>query len=333
MRAVVRRRIEQGGHGGKGAHGAQGVHSVTDALGEVVAIDATTVSVQTRLALVVIERSLVVAAKEVPPRATRRGAPHLAISMDDLERAMVAGWPPVELAELGDWLLRAAGGFTGRGNSVLPLGSPGVPLSEAIDTCERWYDDRGLRRLFALFGPAGFEVDNDPLGRELAQRSYQPFNHTVVLTAATRALPGEAVRSASSPLVRLEPEPSPQWWDAWAGREGHSEPASSRPDAASTVMTGSPEQLFASLEVGGVVAGLARVAFAHRWAGVFALHVLPDHRRAGVAMQLMGALADATRARGIPSMYLQVLKDSSPARALYEGLGFSVHHEYRYLGA
>jgi hypothetical protein len=30
-------------------------------------------------------------------------------------------------------------------------------------------------------------------------------------------------------------------------------------------------------------------------------------------------------------MYLQVLKASSPARGLYEQLGFSTHHEYRYL--
>src|SRR5476649_1245587 len=164
MRAVVRRRIE---------------HGVTDALGDVVAIDDDTVSVQTRLGLVVIERVAVVAAKEVPPRTSRRGAPHLAISMEDLERIMVDGWRPLEVTELGGWLPRASAGFTGRGNSVLPLGNPGVPLSAAIDCCESWYDERGLRRLFALFGPAGFAVDDDPLGRELLERAYEPFNNTV----------------------------------------------------------------------------------------------------------------------------------------------------------
>ena len=37
---------------------------------------------------------------------------------------MVDGWPPLERGELGGWMLRAAGGFTGRANSVLPLGDP-----------------------------------------------------------------------------------------------------------------------------------------------------------------------------------------------------------------
>ena len=200
MRAVVRRRIE---------------HGVTDALGDLVAMDADTVSVLTRRGLVVIDRAAVVAAKEVPPRPTRRGAPHLAISMHDLERIMVEGWPPLERAELGGWLLRAAAGFTGRANSVLPLGDPGVPLSDAVDRCESWYDERGLRRLFSLFGPAGFAVDDDPLGRELLGRDYEPINNTLVLTAAIATLPPEAPHDPGA-RVQLESSPSQPWWDAWA---------------------------------------------------------------------------------------------------------------------
>ena len=313
MRAVVRRRIE---------------HGVTDALGDIEAIDADTISVRTRLGLVVIPRDVVTAAKEVPPRSTRRGAPHLAISMDDLERIMVEGWPPVERAELGDWILRAGAGFTGRANSVLPLGNPGLPLSVAVDHCESWYDERGLRRQFALFGPAGFAVDDDPLGQELLRRGYEPFNNTLVLTAATATLPPEAPHRTLAP-VRFESTMSPSWWEArnaWKGR-----PGVATADARA-VMTGSPEQLFASLEMGGAHVGIARVAFSQAWAGVFSLHVAPEHRRSGVAGQLMAAIADAARARGIRSMYLQVFQANSPARSLYERLDFSTHHEYRYLG-
>lgn len=316
MRAVVRRRIE---------------HGVTDALGDVMAIDDDTISVQTRLGLVVIQRATVVAAKEVPPRTPRRGAKHLAISMDNLEQIMVAGWQPVERAQLGDWLLRAAAGFTGRANSVLPLGDPGLPLSAAVDRCETWYDERGLRRLFCLFGPTGFAVGDDPLGRELLARGYEPFNDTAVLTSATGTLPAETA-PASGARVRLEAMPSPQWWDTWASRDGGADHVNAPSSAAQAVLTGSADQLFASLEVDGVVVGIARVAFAQSWAGVSALHVEPASRRSGVAIQLMSALADATRARGIQNIYLQVLQASSPARGLYERLGFSLHHEYRYLG-
>ena len=315
MRAVVRHRIE---------------HGVTDALGEIVAMDADTVSVLTRRGLERIDRAAVVAAKEVPPRPVRRGAPHLAISMHDLESVMVEGWPPLERAWLGDWLLRAGARFTRRANSVLPLGDPGTSLSEAIDRCESWHDQRELPPLFALFGPEGFAVVEDPLGAELLARAYEPFGATAVLTAATGALAPE-IPHPSEARVQLESAPSPQWWDAWAAGSASSTDVTR--STARAVMCGSPDQLFASLEVGGAVVGVARVAFAQGWAGVFALHVTPEHRRTGVALQLMGALGDASRSRGIRSMYLQVLKDSLPARGLYERLGFSTHHEYCYVGS
>ncbi|HEY8881843.1 MAG TPA: GNAT family N-acetyltransferase [Dermatophilaceae bacterium] len=319
MRAVVRRRLE---------------HGVTDALGDLVAMDANTVSILTRRGLVVIDRTAVVAAKEVPPKPIRRGAAHLAISMHDLERIMVDGWPPVEREELSGWLLRAAAGFTGRANSVLPLGDPGMAVSDAVDRCESWYDERGLRHLFSVFGPMGFAVDDDPLGRELLDRDYEPTNNALVLTAAVATLPPEAPHDPGA-RVQLESSPSQPWWDTWAAwdtRVAPADEANVAAAAARTVMTGSPDQLFASLERDGAVIGVARVAFAHAWAGVFALHVAPEHRRTGVALQLMGALADAARTRGIPSMYLQVTQANSPARSLYERLGFSVHHEYVYLG-
>ena len=318
MRAVVRRRLE---------------HGVTDALGDLVAMDADTVSILTRRGLVVIDRATVVAAKEVPPKPSRRGAAHLAISMHDLERIMVDGWPPIESEQLGGWLLRAAAGFTGRANSVLPLGDPGMPVSDAVDRCESWYDERGLRHLFAMFGPAGFAADDDPLGRELLGRGYGPFNNTLVLTAAAAALPHEST-DTSGAHVQLESTPSQPWWDTWAAWDTRVAPVDETnvaPVVARTVMTSSPDQLFASLERNGAVVGVARMAFAHAWAGAFAVHVAPNHRRTGVAMQLMGALADAARARGIPSMYLQVTQANTPARSLYERLGFSVHHEYVYL--
>lgn len=319
MRAVVRRQIE---------------HGVTDALGDVESIDADTISVRTRRGVVVIPRAVVVAAKEVPPRSTRRGAPHLAISMDDLERITAEGWQPLERAELGDWILRASAGFTRRANSVLPLGNPGLLLSEAVDYCEGWYDARGLRPLFSLFGPVGFAVDDDPLGRELLGRGYEPFSGTVVLTAAIAALPPERPHASDVRAV-LESAPSQPWWEAWTTSHPWVSPAdevNAAPDAARTVLTGSSDQLFASLKREGVVDGVARVAFARAWAGVSALHVAPEHRRSGVAVQLMGALADSARAHGIRSMYVQVTQGNSPALSLFERLGFRVHHEYRYLG-
>src|SRR6478735_4587709 len=172
-----------------------GVHAATrkllpmtapDAVGTLVSVDARSLVVDTRRGSVTIERSLVVAAKVVPPRPSRRGAPHLALSVEHLQRVMVQGWAPVEQARLGDWVLRAAGGFTGRANSVLPLGDPGLPLPAAVARAEDWYAARGLPARFLVAGPVGFAVAEDRLGSLLLGRGYRETDRSVVMTAAAQ---------------------------------------------------------------------------------------------------------------------------------------------------
>ena len=65
-------------------------------------------------------------------------------ALADLERAAAEHWQAADRAALGEWLLRAAGGFTGRANSALPLGDPGMPLGAAVDAVTAWYRSRGL---------------------------------------------------------------------------------------------------------------------------------------------------------------------------------------------
>jgi ribosomal protein S18 acetylase RimI-like enzyme len=45
----------------------------------------------------------------------------------------------------------------------------------------------------------------------------------------------------------------------------------------------------------------------------------------------MARLLEWGAERGATTAYLQVLGDNTPALGLYEGLGFTTHHAYRYL--
>jgi N-acetylglutamate synthase len=66
------------------------------------------------------------------------------VDVGTLQRLMARTWPGLEQDRLGQWELRAAGGFTGRANSALPVGDPGMGLDEALDRVQRWYRERGL---------------------------------------------------------------------------------------------------------------------------------------------------------------------------------------------
>lgn len=67
------------------------------------------------------------------------------------------GWPPTETAALGEWTLRAAGGFTPDANSVLAVGDPATPFEQALHVAAEWYVDRGLPLVVQT--PVGDAVD------------------------------------------------------------------------------------------------------------------------------------------------------------------------------
>jgi len=94
--------------------------------------------------------------------------------VEDLERAAALHWQAPETEPLGEWRLRAAAGFTGRANSALPVGDPGLPLAEAVTTVEEWYRRRDLRPMIVL--PEG--AAPEPLAGLLAERSWLPRTAT-----------------------------------------------------------------------------------------------------------------------------------------------------------
>lgn len=116
-------------------------HGLTDALGVLQELDADSLLV--RHAGGTVRRILiadVVAAKPIPPMPLRR------VDLDRLLLTTALGRPAVETQHIGDWLLRASSGWTGRANSLLPVGEPGIPLAEALARTAEFYRTRACRR-------------------------------------------------------------------------------------------------------------------------------------------------------------------------------------------
>ncbi|NNG39146.1 GNAT family N-acetyltransferase [Flexivirga sp. ID2601S] len=263
----------------------------------------------------------VVAAKELPPAPARRGRPHRAIGIADLERMMAEGMPPLADARVGDWWLRWANGYTGRANSTLPLGDPRAPLDLAVQRVRDWYAAREVPALFQLYGPAGFDPADDPLGALLVADGWQIFQHTLVMTA-------DASRLAANPTgvveVSVTDEPDADWWATASPR------ALAHRDTLSAMLRLVPVGGYLTSYVDGAGVGHVRTVHSAGWCGIFDLHTREDVRRRGVASALMAASARDAIDHGSRLLYLQVSADNEPAIALYRSLGFEVHHDYHY---
>jgi ribosomal protein S18 acetylase RimI-like enzyme len=254
----------------------------------------------------------------------------------DLERVAARHWRGTEEEWLGDWLLRAAEGFTGRANSALPLGDPGLPLDSALDAVAGWYRDRGLPPMIAVPVPLEGDSPGCQLDRSLSERSWttRPGPAFVMVADlsddtnsddtnpirdhATRELPRGAA-------FRFDTEPD----QAWLARY-HYRGQDRQPTVMRDVLTSAPVQAFASIRADDDVLAIARLSIADGWAGITAVEVDPARRRAGLGSALTAAVCAEAARDGIGRVFLQVETSNAAAIALYQRCGFRSSHRYHY---
>ncbi len=323
---------------------------LSDAVGQLVEATDPLVLATTR-GLLHIPHAAVLAAKVVPPRPSRRGPPHTALAIGDLERVEMEHWRPQLSQDLGGWQLRAHHGVTGRANSALAIGvPPGLPAR--LDDVRAWYAERDLPPLLALpvpadatcavAGPAStmpagavasahHRVGHSPDGEQqlalrekVEQGGWGPGGgvSAYTLTAATRAIAGPAADPPSG--LRLHRSAAPD--DAWCALYR----AGTLPDHVRSLLVSAPEQMFVSvLDGADATLAIARGSLADGWAGLTAVEVAPGHR--GLARLVVADVARWATHRRIRSVFAQTAAGNASGQDLLLSLGFGVHHRYDYL--
>jgi ribosomal protein S18 acetylase RimI-like enzyme len=268
--------------------------------------------------LVEIRTSDIVSGKPVPPRPSVR----MPVSADEVERRAAEQLRPRELEHLGDWLLRCTGGSTGRTNSVLPVGDPGLPLDDALERVLRFYAQRDR--------PAWAQVVvGSPVHEALEDRGWRQARPDEAdsdvllgsLAQVRRALPLPPDAPPVTRATRLDRA----WLVGNDRAQAGYEPVRHQLETDDVV--------FAAVMLDGVQLARSRAAHADGWVSLTDLYVDPDHRRSGLARVVLADLLEWAAERGAGTLLLQVLSDNEPAQRLYAGLGFRRHHAYRYLVA
>ncbi len=293
-RVTVRRRVEG---------------ALSDAVGDLVLLDDESLAVRTADGtLVTVLLPEVVAIRVVG------ASPREAI---ELEGVAARGWPAPDAQWLGEWQLRAADGFTARANSVRPLGSPGLPIEEALDRVAAWYRERGLP-------PRVQVVVRSSVDRELARRRWPAAPEVSVMTATLARVddriagkPANRARDA----VEIRDTASSAWLGLFRGGD--------TPPVARAILEGPPVVGFATCsDDAGAVVAIGRAVAEPPWLGLTAMEVAPHARRRGHARAVIAALTAWGRERGALRAYLEVLATNEAAIALYRSAGFSEHHRY-----
>ncbi|CAN5210203.1 GNAT family N-acetyltransferase [soil metagenome] len=293
--------------------------SATDVIGRLLAYESGALRVERRDGSPVdVPLDRVLHSKVVPARPTRSRRAEV-IDPEVLMRITSRGWPAVISEPLGDWELRAAGGFTGRANSVAVHGEPGVEVYAALAAVEAFYDAQGLP-------PRAQVIEGGRWNAALAAAGWMPqggdLGGAVVLVAelvaGSSADAGPADVSATATVAHTA---SDEWLALYH--------RAAEPAVARAVLEATPTVGFVS--IGSPIVAIGRVAVTGEWAGLACVEVVEARRRKGLGRQIVEASITWALEHGADKAYLQTTPGNAAALALYAPYGFAEHHRYRYL--
>jgi GNAT superfamily N-acetyltransferase len=290
--------------------------SATDLIGWLDQIGPTTLRITpARQPTREVDRSAVLLARRAP--AAAGGPPPSRVSAAELEQRALPGW--LAYAEpLGDWTLRSAGGFTGRANSCLAVGDPGVPVADAAD---RIVEYAGTHRIAPMAQVIIGSTEEAAL-RDLG------WTDTYV--------PVDVLATRLQDFLADRPSP-PQVWiteqleETWLQSYSQYRPNDADPAILTTILDGNPPRAFGTARSGADTIAIARAHTSGDWLGLSAVWTRADQRGRGVATAVMTALGHWAARRGARYCYVQVDQGNPSAQAAYARLGFVIHHGYRYL--
>lgn len=228
--------------------------------------------------------------------------------MFDTFEVVEATWPPASVNQVGSWLIRDSQGGGKRVSAATPTGPAAV---DEIDLAVVEMEKLGQPALFSL------KSEDAILDTILAQKNYEVLDPSLLFR-------GPIFNAEVAPVTAFNIWPPMQIMkDIWS--EGGIGPARiavmDRVEGPKTAILG---------RVDDRAAGVAFVAMHGATAMVHAVEVLADHRRKGLARQMMHAAARWAMTQGATEFSLVTTEENLAAQSLYSSLGLSVVGRYHY---
>jgi GNAT superfamily N-acetyltransferase len=244
-----------------------------------------------------------------------------------IEEAGLNAWPALQQTLYDGWVLRFSRGYTKRANSANALYPSAIDTQEKIAFCEAQYRARGLKPIFRItpFAPADLDVI-------LEARGYELIDTTLVLARDVAAISARAKHgsrgSRSTFPGQVHQESLDDWLPIFCRLKSSSlEEHQTHREILEAILG---RCLYASLTVSGETVSCALGVLEGEFFGLFDVVTAPEHRNKGYGMALLSSMLGWAQENGVRHAYLGVVGLNSPARRLYDKLGFREVYRYWY---
>lgn len=238
-------------------------------------------------------------------------------SVETFERAGLEAWPGIEVKWDGNWVRRAAGGYTKRANSAQCF-DPGddADVEDRIIGASSWLVVRGVRPVFRI----------TPLSAPALNEALDAAGWEEIDKSHLYAMPLQAEEPDAG--GKLVPLLDPVFLAAQQKLQGHDDAMMDRMKALLAVMTVPATGVVVERDGEAVAAGLMAISNGIVITGNVITD--PTRRRQGLGAAMMKTGLAWARQQGATIAALNVQADNAAGKALYASLGYTRHYDYSY---
>jgi len=236
-----------------------------------------------------------------------------------LEEVSMNAWPASETIVYDGWVLRFAGGYTRRANSIYPLYPSTYDIASKIEHCRQIYEASGLGPVY-----------------KLTRHVYPADLDTVLDNHGYRREAPTSVQTLSLDEYHVEDDCRVTVFEHvdanWVRRFIAMNTVSIR---YSNIITSMLQRIanpkcFAGIKHDREMIACGIGVVEDRKVGLFDIVVDPRHRQKGLGTRLVHRILKWARCQQAVVAYLQVMLDNTPALSLYNKIGFSEAYQYWY---
>lgn len=237
-----------------------------------------------------------------------------------IEEMSLRHWPALSTIHYDGWILRFAGGYSKRANSVVALYESTIDLQSKIRYCEELYQAHGLRPSFKITAFSEPQV----LDAALEKDAYDQIDETIVQTMSMATL--EVMPSLVG--VNTKEQLSSDWIEDFCRLSGVDLKHQNTIYGMLTRLQ--HRTCFLRLYLDGEVVACGFGVQEQDYIGLYDIVVDRSQRGKGIGEQLLLNLLRWGKEQGAGNAYLAVVANNKPARRLYEKLGFQEVYRYWY---
>jgi len=237
-----------------------------------------------------------------------------------IEELTMNAWPSLQTILLDGWIIRMAGGYTKRANSVNPIYSSKNNLDEKINYCEGIYKQNNLPVIFKIIECEEYII----LDKKLEDLNYQKIDLTSVQICS------EMKPSNNKAEQIITDNKFTENWKKCFYCCNNIENTETiniienmlkniRHDIISVYKM--DNETFAGCGYGVIEKGFV---------GLFDIIVKEEFRGRGYGKEIVESILSKAKEEGIKKAYLSVVNDNTIAKKLYEDLGFKEVYKYWY---